>query len=262
MNTGLKGKVVIVAASSRGIGLATAEAFAAEGSHVAMCARDVDNLRAAAERIRSRYHSEVFEQPLNLADGDAIHAFVRDVAKRFGSADICVTSAGGPPAKDFLAIELEEWRVALEVNFLSVVRLARESIPYMKRNHWGRIITITSTSVRQAIPGLVLSTAVRPAVVGLVKSLALEFGRDGITVNNVAPGHTDTERQSEVAKARALATGVSEGEIRERWAVESPLQRLGHADEIADAIVWLASERAAFITGQTILVDGGMYRGM
>jgi len=261
VNTGLKDKVVIVAASSRGIGRATAAAFAAESAIVAMCARNEERLRAAAEELRIGCR-QVFAQSVDVTDAEAVHDFVQDVAARFGGVDVCVTNAGGPPAKDFLSIEAEEWRAALELNFLSTMRLARESIPHMQRKRWGRIITITSTTVRQPIPGLVLSSTVRPAVVGLVKSLALEFGKDGITVNNVAPGHIDTERQWEIAEARALAAGVSSKEIRERWAAESPLQRLGRPDEIADAIVWLASERAGYITGQTILVDGGLCKGV
>jgi len=132
----------------------------------------------------------------------------------------------------------------------------------MQRNRWGRFVTITSTSVRQPIPDLILSSAVRPAVVGLVKSLAIEFGKDGITVNNVAPGYTVTERLKELAEVRALAAGISEQEIYEKWAADIPIRRLAKPEEIADTIAWLASDRAAAITGQTILVDGGNYRGM
>src|SRR6266436_9722380 len=148
------------------------------------------------------------------------------------------------------------------MNFMSVVNLAREVIPQMQKNKWGRLITITSTSVRQPIPDLILSSAIRPAVVGLVKSLAIEFGKDGITANNVAPGYTATERLTELAGSRSKAAGVAEKEIYDRWANEVPLRRLGKPEEIADAIVWLASERASYVTGQTILVDGGIYKGM
>jgi 3-oxoacyl-[acyl-carrier protein] reductase len=145
---------------------------------------------------------------------------------------------------------------------LSFVNLAREVIPHMQRNHWGRFITITSISVKQPVPELILSNAVRASVVGLVKSLANEFGKDGILVNNVAPGYTATERLNELARTRALAAGVSLKEIYENWAAEIPLRRIGKPEEIADAIVWLASERASYITGQTILVDGGIYKGL
>jgi 3-oxoacyl-[acyl-carrier protein] reductase len=262
MQTGLQGRSVIVAASSQGMGRATAEAFAAEGARIAMCARNEKTLRAAADEIRSKYKNEVYAQVLDVTDVEGVHVFVSAVAERYGGVDVCVANAGGPPAKNFLSITMEEWRKAIEVNFLSVVHLAREVIPHMQKRRWGRFITITSTSVRQPIPDLVLSNSVRPSVVGLVKSLAQEFGKDGILVNNVAPGYTATERLSELSSVRALAAGVSEEEIRNRWAADVPLRRLGRPEEIADAIVWLASERASYITGQTILVDGGIYKGM
>jgi 3-oxoacyl-[acyl-carrier protein] reductase len=262
MQTGLQGRSVIVAASSQGMGRATANAFAAEGAKVAMCARNEKTLRAAADEIRAKHKAEVYAQVLDVTDAQGVHVFVSAVAERYGGVDVCVANAGGPPAKNFLSITMEEWRKAIEVNFLSVVHLAREVIPHMQKKRWGRFITITSTSVRQPIPDLVLSNSVRPSVVGLVKSLAQEFGKDGILINNVAPGYTATERLSELSSVRALAAGVSEEEIRNRWAADVPLRRLGRPEEIADAIVWLASERASYITGQTILVDGGIYKGM
>ena len=262
METGLKNRAVIVAASSQGMGRATAEAFAAEGARVAMCARNEKTLRAAADEIRQKHKTEVFTQPLDVTDGEAVAGFVEAVAAKFGGVDVCVTNAGGPPAKNFLSLTPEEWRKAVELNFLSVVSFARAVIPYMQKNQWGRLITITSVSVKQPIADLVLSNAVRASVVGLVKSLANEFGKDGILVNNVAPGYTATERLSELAGTRALAAGVSEQEIYQRWAADVPVRRLGRPEEIADTIVWLASERASYITGQTILVDGGIYKGL
>jgi 3-oxoacyl-[acyl-carrier protein] reductase len=262
VETGLKNRAVIVAASSTGMGRATAEAFAAEGARVAMCARNEKTLGAAAEEIRQKHKAEVFTQPLDVTDGDAVARFVEAVAAKFGRIDVCVTNAGGPPAKNFLSLTPEEWRKAVELNFLSVVSFARAAIPYMQKNQWGRLITITSVSVKQPIADLVLSNAVRASVVGLVKSLANEFGKDGILVNNVAPGYTATERLSELAGTRALAAGVSEQEIYQRWAADVPVRRLGRPEEIADTIVWLASDRASYITGQTILVDGGIYKGL
>jgi len=262
METGLKNRAVIVAASSQGMGRATAEAFAAEGARVAMCARNEKTLRAAADEIAAKHRAEVFAQPLDVTDGEAVARFVEAVAAKFGRVEVCVTNAGGPPAKNFLSLTPEEWRKAVELNFLSVVSFARAAIPYMQKNQWGRIITITSVSVKQPIADLVLSNAVRASVVGLVKSLANEFGKDGILVNNVAPGYTATERLSELAGTRALAAGVSEKEIYERWAADVPVRRLGRPEEIADTIVWLASDRASYITGQTILVDGGIYKGL
>jgi 3-oxoacyl-[acyl-carrier protein] reductase len=262
MDTGLKNRVAIVAASSLGIGRATAEAFAAEGCRVAMCARNAERLEAAADRIAKQYRAEVFSQALDVTDGDAVHRFVCAVVAKFGGVDICVTNAGGPPAKGFLSASLEEWRSAVDLNFLSTVYLAREVIPHMQRNHWGRIITITSITTKQPVADLVLSNAVRAAVVGLMKSLANEFGKDGILVNNVGPGYTATDRLKELAKTRSAVSGKTEKEISEGWSADAPLKRLGEPREVADAIVWLASERASYVTGQTVLVDGGLYKGL
>jgi 3-oxoacyl-[acyl-carrier protein] reductase len=261
MDFGLKNRVAIVAASSQGIGRATAEAFAAEDCRVAMCARNAKTLESAAKQIREKYSAEIFSAVVDVTDPSAVRDFVASVVSKFGSADICVTNAGGPPAKGFLAATLEDWRKAVDANFLSTVYFAREVIPYMQRRRWGRIITITSITTKQPVADLVLSNAVRAAVVGLVKSLANEFGKDGILVNNIGPGFTATDRLKELAKSRAAAPGQSEQQIFDSWAQDAPLKRLGEPREIAETIVWLASERASYITGQTVLVDGGMYKG-
>ena len=262
MDLGIKGRVALVAASSQGIGLATAEAFAAEGCRVAMCARNERTLQAAAEKIRWQHAAEVYAEAFDVTDLDAVSRFVAAVASKFGSVDICVTNAGGPPAKGFLAASLEDWKKAIEANFLSNVYFAHEVIPHMQRKKWGRVITITSITTKQPVTDLVLSNAVRAAVVGLVKSLANEFGKDGILVNNVGPGFTATDRLKELAKARSAATGKPEQEFLDAWAADAPVNRLGDPREVAETIVWLASERASYITGQTVLVDGGMYKGL
>jgi 3-oxoacyl-[acyl-carrier protein] reductase len=262
METGLKNRLAIVAASSQGIGRATAEAFAAEGCRVAMCARNPQTLQQAAVAIGEKYNAEVFSEALDVTDAQAVHRFVEAVVARFGSTDICVTNAGGPPAKGFLAASLDEWQRAVEQNFLSTVYFAREVIPHMQRKRWGRIITITSITTKQPVADLVLSNAVRAAVVGLVKSLANEFGKDGILVNNVGPGYTATDRLKDLAKTRSTNSGKPEQEIFDAWASDAPVRRLGEPREVADTIVWLASERASYITGQTILVDGGLYKGL
>jgi 3-oxoacyl-[acyl-carrier protein] reductase len=262
MNLGLKDRVALVAASSQGIGRATAEAFAAEGCRVAMCARNQETLQAAAQKVRTQYNAEVLAEAFDVTDAAAVGRFVAAVADKFGSVDICVTNAGGPPARGFLSASLEEWQRALELNFLSCVYFAREVIPHMQRKRWGRIITLTSITTKQPVTDLVLSNAVRAAVVGLVKSLANEFGKDGILVNNVGPGFTATDRLKELAAARSAASGQSEQEIFDSWAADAPLKRLGEPREVAETIVWLASERASYITGQTVLVDGGIYKGL
>ena len=251
-----------MAASSQGIGRATAEAFAAEGCRVAMCSRNREALDKAAEKIRSQYQTEVLAEPFDVTDPTAVRDFVNAVVQKFGSADICVTNAGGPPAKGFLATTVEEWKRTVDLNFMSVVYFAHQVIPLMQKREWGRILTITSVSTKQPVPDLVYSNAVRAAVVGLVKSLANEFGKDGILVNNVGPGYTATDRLKELARSRAKASGKTEKEILEGFAADAPLKRLADPRELADTIVWLASERASYITGQTILVDGGVYKGL
>jgi 3-oxoacyl-[acyl-carrier protein] reductase len=262
MNPGLKGKVALVAGASEGMARAAAESFAKEGCIVAICSRTEEKIESAAAEMRKATGAEVFAQQLDVTYGAGVEKFVADIVKKYGRVDICVANAAGPPAKFFLQTSTEEWEQAFNMNFMSVVHLAREVIPHMQKSKWGRFITITSTSVRQPIPDLILSSAIRPAVVGLVKSLASEFGKDNITFNNVAPGYTATQRLTSLAASRAKAAGVAEKDIYDKWTAEIPMKRLAAPEEIADAIVWLASERAAYITGQTIVVDGGNYKGM
>lgn len=262
MDTGLKNRVALVAASSQGIGRATAEAFAAEGCRLAICARNEEALHRAAKEIEDKYKTQVLAEALDVSDPNKVRAFVNKVAGELGSVDICVTNAGGPPAKSFQATTEEDWRRAVELNFLSTVYFAKAVIPHMQQKRWGRIVTITSVTTKQPVADLVLSNAVRAAVVGLVKSLANEFGKDGILVNNVAPGYTATDRLKELAKSRSSTLGKSEAEIFEAWGADTSLKRIGEPREVADTIVWLASERASYITGQTILVDGGTYKGL
>ncbi len=177
MDLGLKNRVALVAASSQGLGRAIANAFAAEGARLAMCSRDEKKLRKAAHEIREQHKADIYCEALDVTNFQAVHTFVENVARHFGRIDVCVTNAGGPPAKGFLATTMDEWRRATELNFLSTVAFAHEVIPHMQRNHWGRIVTLTSVTVRQPVPDLVLSNAVRAAVVGLVKSLSNEFGK-------------------------------------------------------------------------------------
>jgi 3-oxoacyl-[acyl-carrier protein] reductase len=262
VQTGLKDRVVIVTGASQGMGRAASTAFAAEGAKLAICARNQKTIKAAGEQIGQQHKCEVLTEALDITDFEAVRRFIAWVAERLGRIDVCVANSGGPPARNFLSTTLEEWRRSVDVNFLAFVNLAREVIPHMQRNRWGRFITITSVSVKQPIPDLVMSNAVRASVVGLVKSLSNEFGKDGILVNNVAPGYTATERLTELAGTRALAAGVNQKEIYDRWAAETPVRRIARPEEVADAIVWLASERASYITGQTLLVDGGIYKGI
>jgi 3-oxoacyl-[acyl-carrier protein] reductase len=262
VDLGLKNRNVIVAASSDGIARSAAEKFAAEGANVAMCSRDVKKLNAAAGLIRERYSAKVLAEPLDVTDAAAVEEFVKHVAQEFGGVDVCVTNAGGPPAKMFLATTNEEWHRAVELNFMSAIHFARAVLPWMQKNRWGRLVTITSVTVRQPVPDLIYSNAVRAGVLGLVKSLSNEFGKDGITINNVAPGYTATERLKQLIAKRSHDLGISPAEFESRLVGETPLNRVAQPEEVADAIVWLASERASYITGQTLLVDGGAFKGL
>jgi 3-oxoacyl-[acyl-carrier protein] reductase len=262
LDLGLKDRNVIVCASSEGIARAAAEKFVAEGARVAMCSRDANKLRTAVNDIRSRHPVEILAEPLDVTDSDAVQQFVKHVDQQFGGVDVCVVNAGGPPPKMFLSTTTEEWHRAVELNFMSVVYFAHAVLPLMQKNRWGRLVTITSVSVRQPVYELVYSNAVRAGVLGLIKSLSNEFGKDGITVNNVGPGYTATERLRQLAKKAAPEAGISEEEFMTSLGNQAPLKRVGTAEEVADAIVWLASDRASYITGQTILVDGGLYKGL
>src|SRR3974390_2889088 len=249
MDLGLRSKVALVAASSQGIGLATAHAFAAEGCRVAMCARNAETLMASAEAVRQQHNAEVFASPVDVTSANAVREFVAAVVARFGTVDIWVTNAGGPPAKGFLATTAADWQKAVEQNLLSTVYFAHEVIPYMQKQRWGRIVTITSVTTKQPVSDLVLSNAVRAGVVGLVKSLANEFGKDGILVNNVGPGFTATDRLKDLAQSRSAASGKSQAQIFDGWAADAAAKRIGEPREGAETIVWLPCERGPLLPG-------------
>ena len=262
MNLGLKDRSVIVCASSEGIARAAAEKFSEEGARIAMCSRDATKLKSAADAIRTSRNAEVFAEPLDVTDPKAVQQFVAHVAAQFGGIDVCVTNAGGPPPKLFSSTTTEEWHRAVELNFMSIVHIAHAVLPWMQKKQWGRLVTLTSVSVRQPVDNLIYSNSVRAGVMGLIKSLSNEYGKDGITVNNVAPGYTATERLKELASKQAATAGITDRESLTRLGEQTTLKRVATPEEVADAIVWLASDRASYITGQTILVDGGLYKGL
>lgn len=262
MDTGLRTRVAIVAASSQGIGRATALGFAAEGANLALCARNAGPLEKLAEEIRKTHGVEILTRAFDVSNDEQVRDFTAAAQERFGRIDVCVTNAGGPPAKPFAETTLPDWDRAYQLNLRSTVAFAHAVLPAMQQRKWGRIVTITSVSVKQPIPELVLSNSIRAGVLGLVRSLATQYGPDNITVNNVGPGYTATDRIKELTEARAKRSGRSLAELEAEMTNNVPLRRLAQPQEVADAIVWLASERASYITGQTILVDGGVYRGL
>jgi len=262
MDLGLKDRVALVAASSQGLGKAVAKGLAREGARLALCSRNRGALEATAEEIRRESGVEVLASPVDVTNEEQIRTFVSQATGRFGHLDICVTNAGGPPAKPFDATTVEEWRRAIDLNLMSTLFLAREVLPGMKARKWGRLLTITSLTVKQPIDNLILSNSVRAAVVGLVKTLSNEYGPYNVLVNNICPGYTATDRLTDLSSTLAKSSGVPASEIEKRWTTQIPLGRLGRPEEFADAAVFLCSERASYITGQSIVIDGGMAKGL
>ena len=262
MDLGLKDRVALVAASSTGLGKAVALGLAREGAKLALCARTQSTLDDAAEEIRRETGAEVMARAIDVTSPEQVSAFVGEVAAHFGRLDICVANAGGPPSKSFAETTVDDWHTAAELNLMSTVYLAKEALPLMQQRRWGRFIAITSVTVKQPLDGLILSNSVRAAVLGLVKSLANEYGPYNVLVNNVCPGFTATARLNELAETLATQGGVSPHEIEKRWANQAPLGRIGQPEEFANLVVFLASERASYITGESIAVDGGLVKGL
>jgi 3-oxoacyl-[acyl-carrier protein] reductase len=262
MDLGLKDKVALVAAASRGLGKAVAREFAREGAHVAICARGEDTLRATALEIAVHTWGEVFPIVADVTRPEDIQRLVSAVKEHFGQIDILVNNAGGPPTGTFMDFDDEAWEVALRLNLMSTIRLCRAVLPGMRARRWGRIVNMTSASVKQPIDGLILSSAARSGVVGMAKTLANECAAEGITVNNVCPGYTLTDRVKSLAEERAAKEGKTVREVVDDYAADIPAHRLGRPEELAALVVFLASERAAYITGTTIQVDGGYVRSL
>jgi len=258
MDLGLAGRVALVTAASKGMGKASAMGLAAEGARVVMCARTESDLKTAAEEIRAKTKADVLAVPADVTKKDDVTALVDRAVKTFGHVDILVANAGGPPRGYFEDMTDEQWQGAFDVSLLSVVRLVRGVLPSMKARRWGRILTIQSVSVKQPIPELLLSNAVRPGVAGMMKTLAGQLGKDGITVNTVCPGKIMTDRFLGGQKI----SGLSREDYLARAVEDVPVGRIGTPEEFANVIVFLASERASYVTGVAVQVDGGLVRGL
>ena len=262
MDLGIKGKVALVAGASQGMGRAAALGFAREGAKVSICARGEAALNEAAAMIRKETGGEVLSMVADMAKAEDIQRFVNKSAEHFGRVDIIVNNAGGPPPGDFMKFSDEDWTNAYNLSFMSTMRMTREAVPHMRKVGGGRVINITSYSVKEPIAGLVLSNAVRSAVIGMAKTLSRELAAHNILINNVCPGRIDTERAQKLNKARADRLKRPIEEINREMAAEVPLGRYGTTEEAADLIVFLGSERASYITGTTIQIDGGLVRGI
>jgi 3-oxoacyl-[acyl-carrier protein] reductase len=261
MDFGIKGQGAVVAAASKGLGRACAVALAAEGVNVAIFARDQNALNETAAAARAHGVQAIAIQA-DVTQPEQIRQVVDRAADEFGRLDILVCNAGGPPPGTFATINEEQWEQAFHLNLMSMVRLVNAALPHMRRQGGGRIITLVSTSVREPIEGLILSNSIRSGVIGLAKSLSQELGPDHITVNNIITGSIMTDRQRSLRERTAQQLGITVEEAIKRVEKNIPLGRLGEPEELAALVAFLASRQAAYITGTSIPVDGGILRGI
>ena len=262
MDLGLTGKIALVAAASRGLGRAVAEELAREGAHLLICARGADALRETAESIRAATGVRVVDVVADLSNPVDVARVAERAIAEFGRVDVLVTNGGGPPAGPFENHSAGAWQEAIRQNLVSVIELTRAVLPGMKERRWGRIINVTSIAVKQPVDNLILSNSVRAAVTGFARTLANEVAPFSITVNNVMPGYTRTQRVEELAERNASLRGTTPDAERAVWEGQIPMARLGEPAEFAAMVAFLASERASYTTGASIPVDGGWIRGL
>jgi len=262
MDLGLKNRVALVVAASQGLGRAVAEELAAEGASLVLCARNPNTLAETAAAIADSTGAHVLAVPADVTEIEQITRVVESGNERFGRIDILVTNAGGPPAGRFDQITREQWEQASRLTLFSAIELARQVLPGMKERGWGRILNITSIAVKQPVENLMLSNSLRAGLTGFARTLANEVAANGVTVNNILPGYTRTERLDELANMMAEKLGISAAEFRAKWEQEIPMRRLGEPREFAALAAFLVSERASYITGTSIQVDGGWIRSL
>ena len=262
MELGIKNKVALVTAASRGLGRAVAEEIAAEGASLVICSRKTETIEHVANGIREAAGVEVLGVAADVSKAVDVARLVQAAIDRFGRIDILVTNAGGPPAGQFESFTLQQWEDATRLLLHSAVELARQVLPGMKERRWGRILNITSIAVKQPVDNLILSNSLRAAVTGFARTLANEVASFGINVNNIMPGYTRTERVEELARMMSEKQGITPAEFVARWEKEIPLGRIGEPREFAALAAFLVSERASYITGTSIPVDGGWIKAL
>lgn len=262
MNLGLKGRSAAVAAASRGLGRATALALAREGCSVAVCGRDPKKIRASADFIERETGGRVLPVTADVGARGDCERFIGETVGAFGRLDILVTNTGGPPAGSFEATDGAEWEKAYHGLLANVINLVRAAVPHMKKARWGRILNIASLSVKQPIDNLILSNTFRPAIAGLSKSLSKELGPHGIVVNTICPGYTRTDRLEELAAERVKRAGITRDQYYEMLAKSVPLGRVAEVEEFASVAAFLCSERASYVSGIALAVDGGAGVGL
>ena len=262
MDLGLEGKVALVAAASRGLGRAIAEELASEGASLVICARDEARLHETRDAIARDTGAEVRAVAADLATADGVARVADEALAAFGRVDVLVTNTGGPPSGPFEEHDWARWQGAVDLLLRSSIELTRRVLPGMKERRWGRILAVTSIAAKQPVASLVLSNSVRAAVTGAMRTLATEMAPHGITVNTILPGYTRTERVEELDAANAAREGLPVDAVRQRTIAQIPMGRLGEPREFAALAAFLASERASYITGQAVAVDGGWIRSL
>jgi 3-oxoacyl-[acyl-carrier protein] reductase len=262
MQLNLRGRVALVAGSSRGLGRAIAEELAAEGASLVLCARGESALAEAREEVARTSGVRVTAIAADLSQAEEARRVAEAATAEHGRIDILVNNAGGPPPGPFEKHDSAAWQAAVQLTLMSAVELTRAVLPGMKARRFGRILNVTSIAVKQPVDNLVLSNSLRAAVTGMARTLANEVAPHGITVNNLLPGYTRTQRLEELSAATARAEGAATEAVVARWEAQIPMRRLGEPRELAALAAFLASERAAYITGQSIAVDGGWIRSL